>query len=272
MNDHLTPEQVAACASGELPVGDLDAARAHLNHCLTCANLAVDEWLIKSAIGRSGNRFEAPAGFRDHMAAVVASETSKLNKKTPGRDDAVLSRPMAWPALARWTAAVLVVLALAGWATWEYRARNVYTARVTGGAEIAEACDLHIAALAATQLPQVVSSDRHTVKPWFQGKLPFSFNIPATLPEGTTLDGANLAYLDNHPVAQLLFSIDRHRVSVFVQEKSSAAARGQFAVSRAGFQVAAFDTGDLELLAVSDVEPSRLQALGKDMQAAQAHH
>ena len=82
-----------------------------------------------------------------------------------------------------------------------------------------EVCDEHIAALAAGAAPEVVSSDRHTVKPWFQGRLPFSFNLPQVLPADTALDGANLTYVRGAPAAQLLFSIGKHRVSMFVRQR-----------------------------------------------------
>jgi anti-sigma factor RsiW len=83
----------------------------------------------------------------------------------------------------------------------------------------------------------VLSSDRHTVKPWFQGKLPFSFNLPEGLPSDTTLDGANLTYLHNRPVAQLLYSIGRHRVSVFVQQSTGGAIPTGLSAEHADFML-----------------------------------
>jgi anti-sigma factor RsiW len=152
----------------------------------------------------------------------------------------------------------------------EYRAHNSLSSE--RAALATEACDLHIATLAANQPPQIVSSDRHTVKPWFQGKLPFSFNLPETLPADTTLDGANLAYLHDHPVAQLLFSIGRHRVSVFAAEKNGGGALGPWKTTHDGFQVAGFETDDLEVIAVSDVDPARMATLINALQAAQTPH
>ena len=93
-------------------------------------------------------------------------------------------------------------------------------AAVEHAALMTEVSDQHIATLAANLPPQVLSSDRHTVKPWFQGKIPFSFNLPEGLPADTKLEGANLVYLHNRPVAQLLYDIGRHRVSVFVQQRT----------------------------------------------------
>jgi anti-sigma factor RsiW len=126
---------------------------------------------------------------------------------------------------------------------------------------VTEACDQHIAALAATSPPEVISSDRHTVKPWFQGKIPFSFNLPQNLPADTMLDGANLAYLHNQPTAQLLYSIGKHRVSVFVQQRDSATAEKNLSADHSGFHVTGFRTNDLEVVAVSDVDPARLSDL-----------
>jgi anti-sigma factor RsiW len=135
---------------------------------------------------------------------------------------------------------------------------------------VTEVCDQHIAALAANGPPEVVSSDRHTVKPWFQGKLPFSFNLPDNLPADTTLDGANLTYLHSKPTAQLLYSIGKHRVSVFVQQRGAASASGGIEANHAGFHVASFHTEDLEAVAVSDVDPARLTDLLDRIARAQA--
>jgi anti-sigma factor RsiW len=134
---------------------------------------------------------------------------------------------------------------------------------------ITEVFDQHVATLADNIAPQVVSTDRHTVKPWFQGKIPFSFNLPQTLPGDTTLDGANLTYLGDQPVAQLLYSIGRHRVSVFLRQSSAEAETKPFAAERAGFHVMAFSAKGLEGVAVSDVDPARLAELVSALKGAQ---
>jgi anti-sigma factor RsiW len=126
---------------------------------------------------------------------------------------------------------------------------------------ITEVFDQHVATLADNQPLQVISTDRHTVKPWFQGRIPFSFNLPQGLPSDTTLDGANLTYLDNQPVAQLVYSIGKHRVSVFLRQNSSKADARDLQAERSGFHVMRFSTSDLEVVAVSDVDPARLAEL-----------
>jgi anti-sigma factor RsiW len=139
------------------------------------------------------------------------------------------------------------------------------TARMESAALAGEVFDQHVATLAANQVPQVVSSDRHTVKPWFQGKIPFSFNLPEGLAADTALDGANLTYLDDRPVAQLLYHVGLHRVSVFLRAGQG---RG-YTTERAGFHVIGFSRGELEGVAVSDVDPVRLAGLVKAIADAQ---
>ncbi len=134
-------------------------------------------------------------------------------------------------------------------------------AAVEHAALVTEVSDQHIATLAANLPPQVLSSDRHTVKPWFQGKIPFSFNLPEGLPEGTKLEGANLVYLHNRPVAQLLYDIGRHRVSVFVQERTAGSEWSAPIAEHAGFRLASFSTNDLDVVSISDVDQAKLTGL-----------
>ena len=134
---------------------------------------------------------------------------------------------------------------------------------------VTEVADQHIAALAANAAPEVLSSDRHTVKPWFQGKLPFSFNLPENLPADTTLDGANLTYIHDQAAAQLLYSIGRHRVSVFLQPAIEDASKRSMKMDRSGFHVASLKAGNLEVTAVSDVDPTRLSNLASLIGQAQ---
>ncbi len=81
-----------------------------------------------------------------------------------------------------WSAAVASVLICIGTLLIFHTAQRASIASNEYAALVTEATDQHIASLAAAAPPQVISSDRHTVKPWFQGKLPFSFNLPENLP------------------------------------------------------------------------------------------
>jgi anti-sigma factor RsiW len=238
---HLTPETIGAITDGELFPDDEALAQAHLKQCQPCALRVVEEQRLKAATSRAAKRFPLPAATLARLQAQVKQKPGVPARKFP-------SRPMTWGAIA---AAILVALSLGG--VREFHRSEDLTA---------ELLDQHLAVLSDTASPQVLSSDRHTVKPWFQGKLPFSFNLPepGALPPDTTLLGADLTYLDGKPAAMLLFTIHRHRVSVFVSQQDSFPAPPPRKV-QAGFQIARADGAGLEFAGVSDVNRSDLEAL-----------
>ena len=81
---------------------------------------------------------------------------------------------------------------------------------------IGEMADLHVNALASANQVDVVSTDRHTVKPWFQGKIPFTFNLPEFSGTDFTLVGGRLVYFHQQPGAQLIVSMRQHKISVLI--------------------------------------------------------
>lgn len=229
MTQHLTPTILNALADGELTPEQLDIAQQHIVTCPQCTAAALQQIMLKTAIAKAGYRYTMPT----HLRAKLQTPQRRTSK-------------IIWPAIA---AALLLCVSL----LFIQHRSTAYAALVT------EATDQHITTLAANAPPQVISSDRHTVKPWFQGKLPFSFNLPENLPADTTLEGANLTYFHNQPAALLLYSIGKHRVSVFIIQRNGAASEPLTA--HAGFNVTGFTTADLEAIAVSDVDPAKLTNL-----------
>jgi len=126
----------------------------------------------------------------------------------------------------------------------------------------AELLDQHLATLSSAATPQVISTDRHTVKPWFQGKLPFSFNLPepSALPPDTVLKGADFTYVHGQPAALLLFTIHAHEVSVFVTQRAGGSGWEPAGV-RSGFAIRSATTKELRIVALSDVNPAELEGL-----------
>ena len=263
MSDHLSPSMLNGLADGELSADQLAVANEHLAGCPSCTSNALYQSLLKSATAKAGQRYTPPpqlqerltrlascaiGGSREQVPAIGIRSSGDLDGAGPLRRCFCLS-----PRARCWCNAP--------------RARR-RSASAEHAALVTEVFDQHVATLAGSLPPQVVSTDRHTVKPWFQGKLPFSFNLPESLPRDTTLDGANLTYLHNQPVAQLLYSIGKHRVSVFVREKPGAAGADELA-EHAGFHVMDFSTNDLEGVAVSDVDPARLAELVSAIKLAQ---
>ena len=245
MSEHLSAAVLSAAVDGELEGAELARANEHLATCLQCSSECLWNGLLKRRVADAGARYQLPSSLEERMRRVATGGSARR------------SNWGSWAAVAALVA--VCVGAVVMQRIWRERAQQT--------AFIGEVLDQHIATLAAAAPPEVISSDRHTVKPWFQGKLPFSFNLPAALPAGMTLDGANLTYLDRRPVAQLLFSIGKHRVSVFVEQ--SADERAVSAAERAGFHVVSFRTVELEAVAVSDAEEGRVAELMQALRAAQ---
>lgn len=253
MSGHLSSTDLNRLTDGELSQEQLAAAEEHLAGCPTCTSQALAETLLKRAISKAGHRYVAPPDLAERL--------KRRAQAAPTQSPTPVPRSTRGFALAGWATAAVFLLAsvlLLFRGAWQ-----------PGNPLVAEVSDLHIATLAANQPPEVISSDRHTVKPWFQGKLPFSFNLPSTLPADVVLEGANLTYLGNQPVAQLIYSIGRHRASVFLRQRNGKQLPLQARTDYAGFHVTAFSTNDLDGVAVSDADPTRLSDLAKLIQQSQ---
>jgi anti-sigma factor RsiW len=249
--EHLTSETLSAFIDGELPDSEQEAIQQHLAGCHACALRALSATELKAATARAGRRFAPPPEALAHL-------TAQLHREPGGSARIQSTRRVAWASLA---AAMLLALSLIGW-------RQVHETNTLA----AELLDQHLATLSSAATPQVISTDRHTVKPWFQGRLPFSFNLPdaQALPPDTTLKGADLTYLKGQPAALLLFTIHKHEVSVFLTQRFGGPSLTALPNTRSGFTIHSATTQDLSIVAVSDVNPSDLDGLVATLVRAQS--
>lgn len=178
MSRHLTGEKIALQELG-------DDARAHVRDCLSCANALLDELELKRAIHAAGHPFRPPDALRARV------------QRDLGRRGASF-----WPLWA--AAAALAVLVSGLFFAWRPR---------SDGRELV---DLHVTMLASANPVDVISTDRHTVKPWFEGRLPFSFPIPELAGTPFRLLGGRVVYWRQQPGAYLLLGKGGHRLSLFV--------------------------------------------------------
>jgi anti-sigma factor RsiW len=269
MTDHLSLSILNGLADGELSADQLARANEHLAECPACTSSALFQSLLKSATAKAGQRYAPPPHLQERLAHLMSQANTQTEAEEPRATRTSAPRAAQRFGSLGWAAAAaILILSLSGLLVQRatQRARIASTERA---ALVTEVFDQHVATLAANLPPQVLSSDRHTVKPWFQGKIPFSFNLPQSLPGDTTLDGANLNYLLGHPVAQLLYSIGKHHVSVFVTQTAGATNVQEIRAERSGFHVIAVSTGDLRIVAASDVDPARLADLVSAIRRAQ---
>jgi anti-sigma factor RsiW len=257
--EHLDLDTLNAFIDGELSPHEQQMVERHLTGCHPCTLRVLSGTQLKAATARAGNRFAPPP---EALARITVQLQSRLQPEAKPKKASIYAmlpfRAMAWSALA---AAIVLCVSLLGW--HQVRQSNTLAA---------ELLDQHLATLSNAATPQVISTDRHTVKPWFQGRLPFSFNLPeaAALPPDTTLKGADLTYLNNQPAALLLFTIHKHDVSVFVTQRATSPNLAILPSTRAGFTLRVATTADLRIVAVSDVNSADLEALVAVLIRAQA--
>ncbi len=188
---HLQPEQLNAFVDGELPVAEAQIVQAGiLDACHGCTLRVLTATQLKTATARAGQRFAAPPETLARLAAQLRQPAPTPSGSNPPASQhsarivpirrAPATFTAAWSAIA---ATLLIAVSLFTWNQFHQ-----------AGTLAAELLDQHLAMLSGGAAPQVVSTDRHTVKPWFQGRLPFSFNLPDAdaLPPDTILRGRSI--------------------------------------------------------------------------------
>jgi anti-sigma factor RsiW len=265
--NHLDPDKLNAYIDGELPPAEQQRIEQHLTACHACTLRVLAATKLKAATARAGQRFTPPPEALARLTAKLhsqsQSESQPQSDSQPQPSARIYSIRPASRGPAAWAAIAAVILLAVSLLTWrQFHQTNTLAA---------ELLDQHLATLSSAATPQVISTDRHTVKPWFQGRLPFSFNLPdaAALPPDTTLKGADLTYLNGQPAALLLFTIHKHEVSIFLIQRSTSPTLTALPSTRAGFTLRTATTPDLHIIAVSDVNPSDLDKLVASLLQAQ---
>lgn len=229
---------------GELAPADNGMLAVHLRGCPACAADVLERVQMKRLVQRAGKRYEPSAELRSKI-------TKSLAARSRGRF-AQQWRFVFVPALVLVVATVLLSLYL----TREQAARQrVYS----------ELADLHVATLASTTPVDVVSSDRHTVKPWFQGKIPFTFNLPEMPGSQFSLVGGRVAYLEQVSGAHLIYQIRKHEISVFIFPERAPEMRSlpSGAANAASFNVETWTQNGLRYFVMGDTSKEDIQALSK---------
>jgi len=123
--------------------------------------------------------------------------------------------------------------------------------------------------LLATHLLDVASSDQHTVKPWFDGKLKFSPPVQDFTTQGFPLMGGRLDYINGREVAALVYHRNKHIINLFIAPSEFGRTEAVQSFAKDGYNVLHWDRGGFEFWAVSDVNAGELRAFA-DLAMSQA--
>ncbi len=232
-----------ALADNELDAGHARTVEAHVASCRRCARMLDRIRALRAAMASADLRYTAPESLRRRIGAA-------LPKPGPAPDRRTLLKGFALgTALSGALAASLALVV-----TREDRDRLV----------LGEMVAAHVRSLQAAHLTDVPSSDQHTVKPWFNGRIDLSPPVPDLAAQGFLLLGGRLDYIDGRPVAALVYRRRRHVINLFVGE--SLGHGGGAAIQ--GFNIRRWSAGGLDFCAVSDIDAEELQEFVDRFQAA----
>ncbi len=236
MNCPEVDRVIDAYIDGELGAAEAAEARAHLDNCPACRERVAARASLSQLIRRVPYR-SAPNRLRVTVA----------NTRRPARFS---------PRLLAWAAMITVAVSLgSGAAIRVVRARQATAATVTMAQEVVAS---HVRALMGPNLFEVRSTDQHTVKPWFAGKLDYSPPVVDLAPIGFPLTGGRLDRLGDRAVAALVYQRRQHTINVFVWPTSDSGEALTDTRTFRGFQVRHWTHDGMAFWAVSDLNDIEL--------------
>jgi anti-sigma factor RsiW len=210
-------ELLHAYVDGELDLANTREAERHLQSCADCRGTEKAIRELRSTLTSDAIAYRAPAHLRKNVRAALRRE-AKSSRQT-------LS---PWLMFATGAAFAAVILGFALFQTTRAARTDAIANQVVAN---------HVRSLLAAHLVDVVSSDQHTVKPWFDGKIDFAPEVRDLSADGFPLVGGRLDYLEGKTVAALVYQRSKHPINLFVTPEPTSRSTSPTVVTRRGYNV-----------------------------------
>jgi anti-sigma factor (TIGR02949 family) len=249
-----------ALLDGELDAGHARDVEAHVATCPACAEELKTFRAMRTAMAKANLKEAAPAHLRRRIEAALAVPPARV---AAPRQSWLASMRESWKnffggfavgtALSAAVAASLVIAVV----------RNDQNRQIAS-----DVVSAHLRSLQAGHLTDVETSDQHTVKPWFNGKLDVAPPVIDLTAQGFTLIGGRLDYINGQPAASIVYRRRKHVINLFVAQQLGVAVRGAKDETVQGFNIRHWSEAGLDLWAVSDIEAGELDEFGRKFTAA----
>ena len=235
-----------AYADRELDLVRTTEIERHLSDCRACSQAYENIRALSSALKSSDLYFKAPAHLKTRIRASLPDEArSSPTQRFGWRQWLNWGIPIAGTALIAFLLATSVI---------GPSAEERLTQEVTAN---------HVRSLMATHLTDVTSSDQHTVKPWFDGKIDFAPPVKDLANQGFPLVGGRLDYLQGRPVAALVYKRHKHLVNLFIWPATRSSSTTEKAAVCQGYNLIHWNESGMNFWAVSDLNPAELRAFAE---------
>ncbi|PST19779.1 anti-sigma factor [Rhizobium sp. JAB6] len=250
LNDHSEwADLLHGFIDGELDAANAALFQAHLASCAECAGEMENAMMVKRLSAREGVKWQAPDTVHARVQAALSLEQAMTRRAVaPHRAESSLRRLWRWvrewsfvPSLAVLAASLMLVL-------------NVPQQSQTIEDQLLAS---HVRSMLADHLTDVLTSDQHTVKPWFNGKIDFSPPVVDLAAQGFPLVGGRVDYLDGRVVAALIYRRHGHVINLFIWPAASGTGRN---AEKDGYNFAEWHADGLVFWAISDVAAADLAA------------
>jgi anti-sigma factor RsiW len=230
-----TKNLLNAYVDGELDSAGSLGVEKHVQGCASCLTDVENLHALASAIENGGLRFTAPQRLKTNVQAA-------LREANPAPTRSIFN----W----RWgsavAAAVLIVVVSMQW---------LKPSQETLMNEIVSS---HVRSMMANHITDVASSDRHTVKPWFSGKLDYSPPVKDLTDQGFRLLGGRLDYVDSRPVAALVYQRSQHLINLFVWPSNNTVTKQEDQLTRQGYNLIHWTQSGMSYWLVSELNLAEL--------------
>src|SRR4029077_2928213 len=260
MNCPDTENMLHALIDGELDAGHARDVEAHVATCPACAEELKTFRAMRATVTDATLKEAAPAQLRSRIEAALALPPTRV---AVPRQSWLAALRTSWhnffcgflcgTALSAVVAASLVIAVI----------HNDQNQQIAG-----DIVSAHLRSLQAGHLTDVETSDQHTVKPWFNGKLDVAPPVIDLTAQGFTLIGGRLDYINGQPVASIVYRRRKHVINLFVAQQLGATIHGVKDEIVQGFNIRRWSESGLDLWAVSDIDAGELDEFGQKFTAA----
>jgi anti-sigma factor (TIGR02949 family) len=249
-------ELLPAYVDREIGLSDARAFEAHLDTCAACRAERDAQVKLREAVAAQATYFRAPSALGSRIAAALpAAVSTPRHRRRTGSS--------AW---GRWNVGVaLASLVAIVWSMSVFMMLPSAQSRL--GEELVAS---HVRSLISERVTDVASSDQHTVKPWFNGKLDYAPPVHDLTTEGFPLVGGRVDYIDHRHVATLVYRRRQHTINLYVWPAAGDKGGVPTRLTQDGYQILGWSRDGMRYWAISDVDAPQLEALREALTQVEA--